>query len=180
MMKCNGDVNCPNDAVVGYCKEHEETYGAEILSLREKLDAKWNWVRDGYPDIEYDNNNFGPVWVLCYDYHQKEDEKEFFVHWCLAYYWKDPKYPNAFEFNEADTQTPINNVVAWQYEYVPNAPPNPYWCGCCSSWQLGEHYCGEWLRPDECTCTPYHSNETGTIEERICEHCKSKDDEIPF
>lgn len=32
-----------------------------------------------------------------------------------------------------------------------------------------------------CTCTPYHSNETGTIEERMCDYCKEKSsDGKPF
>lgn len=31
-----------------------------------------------------------------------------------------------------------------------------------------------------CDCVQYHSNESGTIEETVCDYCKDKSDEIPF
>jgi hypothetical protein len=42
--------------------------------------------------------------------------------------------------------------------------PVPYQEQCGCQWS-------DWGETD-CTCTPYHSHESGTIEERVCEHCK--------
>ena len=63
---------------------------------------------------------------------------------------------------------------------LPDDPPAEYWCDTCKGIYNGIHECGEWMRDKECTCAPYHSNESGTIEESVCEYCKDKSDEIPF
>ena len=114
-------------------------------------------------------------WVLISEFGKPDESGTYLI-------WGNKK--SFLQLDYYDAKSELFNIEQYGVEVFfwmdkPSAPDNQYWCAVCEDTHIDIQYC---MNPPDCECSPYHSKESGTIEEKVCDYCleRSKLNEIPF
>ncbi len=80
-MKCNGDVNCSNNADFGYCKEHDEYYGKEVLELHNRIGILTKKLLEA-ENLQKEIAEAAQAFVNVSPYSQIKQTKQFMCNFC--------------------------------------------------------------------------------------------------